>query len=82
LRDRIESILVRCGLTPNGRRFTPHVTLARFRDGGPHERVVDFLAHNGLFRAGPIHVGCFTLFSSFLRVTGPLYRAEAEYPLA
>ena len=80
LRDRIESALVRVGLEPEGRRFTPHVTLARLRDTPVH-RVSTFLAHNSLFRAGPIRVEHFTLFSSFLQGSGPIYTAEADYPL-
>jgi 2'-5' RNA ligase len=80
LRDRIESVLVRQGLEPEGRRFTPHVTLARLRDT-PLHRVSTFLAHNSLFRAGPIPVDHFTLFSSYLQGSGPIYTAEAEYPL-
>jgi len=81
LRDRIESTLVRVGLPPEGRRFTPHVTLARLRDTPVH-RASTFLAHNSLFRAGPITVSHFTLFSSFLQGTGPIYTAEADYPLS
>jgi 2'-5' RNA ligase len=80
LRDRIESTLVRIGLEPEGRRFTPHVTLARLKDTPVH-RVSAFLAHNALFRAGPIPVDHFTLFSSYLQGTGPIYTPEADYPL-
>lgn len=80
LRDRIESTLVRLGLEPDGRRFTPHVTLARLRDTPAH-RVSTFLAHHALFRAGPIPVSHFTLFSSFLQGSGSIYTAEADYPL-
>jgi 2'-5' RNA ligase len=80
LRDRIESTLVRIGLPPEGRRFTPHVTLARLRDT-PAQRVSTFLAHNALFRAGPIQVSHFTLFSSFLQGSGAIHTAEADYPL-
>ncbi|MBU0483003.1 MAG: RNA 2',3'-cyclic phosphodiesterase [Proteobacteria bacterium] len=32
LRNRIESILVRCGLEPEHRKFSPHITIARLRD--------------------------------------------------
>ncbi len=81
LRHRIESALVRVGLEPEGRRFTPHVTLARLRDT-PSRRVSSFLAHHSLFRAGPIPVDHFTLFSSYLQNSGPIYTAEADYPLA
>ena len=80
LRDRIESALVRVGLAPEGRRFTPHVTLARLKDT-PLHRVSAFLAQNSLFRAGPIPVSHFTLFSSFLQGSGAIHTAEADYPL-
>jgi RNA 2',3'-cyclic 3'-phosphodiesterase len=80
LRDRIESTLVRIGLPPEGRRFTPHVTLARLKDTPP-QRVSTFLAHNALFRAGPIAVEHFTLFSSFLQGSGAIHTPEADYPL-
>lgn len=81
LRQRVESALVRGGLEPEGRRFSPHVTLARLKDA-PLARASSFLAHHNLFRAGPVPVDHFTLYSSFLKSDGPLYHAEAEYPLA
>jgi 2'-5' RNA ligase len=80
LRDKIESSLVRLGLEPEGRKFSPHVTLARLNDTTPG-RVAHFLGAHGLFRAGPLAVESFTLFSSFLSHTGAIYTAEAEYPL-
>jgi RNA 2',3'-cyclic 3'-phosphodiesterase len=80
LQARIESALVRMGLEPEERRFTPHITLARLRDA-PVARASAFLAHNNMFRAGPIPVESFTLFSSFLSSEGAIYQEEAEYPL-
>ena len=44
----------------------------------PVPRVATFLAHNSLFRAGPISISHFTLFSSFLQSSGPIYTAEAD----
>jgi 2'-5' RNA ligase len=82
LQSRVESALVRTGFAPEGRRYLPHVTLARLREGQQNGRVSAFLAHNGLFRAGPITIDQFNLYSSFLRNAGPIYRIEAEYPLA
>jgi 2'-5' RNA ligase len=32
LRDKIEQALIRTGLSPEPRKFSPHVTLARLRD--------------------------------------------------
>ncbi len=80
LRDKIESAVVRAGLPPDERKFLPHVTLARLKDA-PASRVVDFIADHNLFRAGPIAVDHFTLFSSFHGRTGPIYRPERIYPL-
>lgn len=80
LKARIDSALTRIGLEPEERRFTPHITLSRLRDT-PVGRVSAFLAHNNMFRAGPISVESFSLFSSFRQREGAIYREEAEYPL-
>jgi 2'-5' RNA ligase len=80
LRDKIESALVRLGLEPEGRKFSPHVTLARLSEANPG-RVAHFLGEHGLFRSPAMAVESFTLFSSFLSHTGAIYTAEAEYPL-
>lgn len=80
LKSRIESALVRIGLEPEERRFMPHITLCRLRDT-PLSRVSSFLAHNNMFRAGPVPVESFSLFSSFRKAEGAIYREEAEYPL-
>jgi 2'-5' RNA ligase len=82
LQQKVEQALLRLGLPPEGRKFKPHVTLARFRSGGasmPHlER---FLVEHALFRAGPFQVVQFSLFQSFLSGEGSIYREEAVYPL-
>lgn len=80
LHDKIESAVVRAGFEPEGRKFTPHVTLARL-NRAPVERIAAFVAGNNLFRAGPVAVDQFTLFSSFQGRRGPIYRAEQSYPL-
>ena len=80
LRDKIESVLVRAGLDPEGRRFAPHVTVARLNGAAP-DSVRRWLSANTLFRALPFAVERFVLFSSFLGKKGSIYRAEAEYPL-
>src|SRR5262252_305452 len=43
LRDRVESAVVRAGVAPEGRRFSPHVTLARLK-GTPERAVGSYLA--------------------------------------
>ena len=80
LQARVESALVRMGLEREERRFTPHITLARLKDA-PVSRASAFLALNSMFRAGPIAVESFSLFSSFRQREGAIYQEEAEYPL-
>lgn len=80
LRDKVDSAVVRAGLPHEPRKFTPHVTLARFREP-PGVRLGDFLAHHAMLRLPPIAVGHFTLFSSHLGRNGATYAAEAEYSL-
>jgi 2'-5' RNA ligase len=76
-----ERILQRIGLPPEGRKFTPHVTLARLRHTPPRD-VADYLALRGAFSAGPFPVGRFVLFSSKASTGGGPYLIEQGYPLA
>lgn len=80
LTAKIEQALQRIGLPPEGRRYTPHVTLARLKRTSP-ARVAGFLSEHGLFRAAPFEVREFVLYSSHLGRSGAHYRAEAVYPL-
>lgn len=80
LRGKIETALQRCGLEPERRRFQPHLTLARF-DSGAEARVAAFVQAHNLFRADPVAMEHFTLFSSLLGKNQPVYTAEVEYPL-
>jgi RNA 2',3'-cyclic 3'-phosphodiesterase len=64
LHDKIELALIRIGLTPEPRRFAPHVTLARLRDLMP-DGLGHFLAAHARFRADPLPVGHFSLIASF-----------------
>lgn len=80
LQRNIESALVRAGSPPEGRRFRPHVTLARCA-GVSVLRAQGYFAHHALFRAGPFDVDRFTLFSSHRRTDGAIYTPEADYLL-
>ena len=80
LRGKIETALQRAGLEPERRRFAPHVTLARL-DNVPDAKLGAFMQANNLFRADPVPVEHFTLFSSLLGNEQPVYVAEAEYAL-
>jgi len=79
LQAAIERAAVRSGEAPEEKRFRPHITLARLKDT-PAPRLQSFVAGNNLFK-DTVQIGHFTLFSSILRESGPLYNAEATYPL-
>jgi RNA 2',3'-cyclic 3'-phosphodiesterase len=76
-----ERLMQRVGLEPEGRKFIPHVTLARLRDSSSRQ-VADYLALRAPFRSPPIKVSRFVLFSSRASVGGGPYVVEAAYPLA
>ena len=80
LRDRIESALVRTGLEPEHRKFTPHVTLARMKNGDARMAGLYMEIHAG-FRAPTFTVERFTLFESHLSHGGAKYTVLADYPL-
>ena len=81
LQNKIETALQRCGLDPERRRFQPHVTLARL-DNVVESTLAGFVQAHNLFRAEPVPVEHFTLFSSRLGKEGAAYTAEVEYELA
>ncbi|WP_431856763.1 RNA 2',3'-cyclic phosphodiesterase [Azospirillum sp.] len=81
LQSKVESALVRCGLPPEERKFSPHVTLARLKDA-PKDRLGRFLEDRGLFRAGPMRIDHFTLYRSHLGKGGAVYEALREYGLS
>jgi 2'-5' RNA ligase len=76
-----ERLMQRIGLEPEGRKYTPHVTLARLRDVSSRA-VADYLATRGYFRTASFRVSRFVLFSSRDSIGGGPYVVEAAYPLA
>jgi 2'-5' RNA ligase len=81
LQGKVETALQRIGLEPERRRFAPHVTLAR-TDRAPHDKLVGFVQAHNLFRAPPVPVESFCLFSSRLGKEHSVYVPEVEYELA
>ena len=81
LQAKVETALQRIGLEPERRRFAPHVTLARV-DGSVEGKVAAWVQANNLFRADPVPVEHFTLFSSRLGKEQAAYTPEVEYPLS
>jgi 2'-5' RNA ligase len=80
LHEKVESALMRIGLPPEGRRFTPHITLGRVQNGNPIE-IRHFVAENNLLRLPAFNVEAFLLIRSYLTKAGSIYEDIAEYPL-
>ena len=81
LKRGIDAALRRAGCAPDGRKFAPHVTLARLR-GASTERTDAFVAQIAPQIAATFEVREFVLFSSRLAPGGAVHTAEAIYPLA
>lgn len=80
LQAKIEIACQRAGLAPEGRKFHPHVTLARCRDTRT-ARIAGFLADHAGFSVPAFPVDSFALYSSTLGRGGAVYTREVEYPL-
>lgn len=75
-----ERMLQRLGLKPEGRKFVPHVTLARLRGIQP-EAVAHWLWQRGGIMRLAFEVERFVLYSSRDSVGGGPYVVEEDYPL-
>jgi 2'-5' RNA ligase len=81
LQRKVEQAVQAAGFAPERRKFTPHVTLARFK-GDPGQRLHDYLAHHTRFRAEAFEAREFLLYSSLLAQAGAIHTPEAAYPLS
>ena len=76
-----ERVLQRLGLSPDSRKFSPHVTLARLKSTTPGE-LARYLEESLRFEPLSFPVGRFVLFSSRESMGGGPYIVEQTYDLA
>ena len=76
-----ERLMRRAGLEPEGRKFSPHVTLARLRQSSSRQ-VADYLTARGPLNGLTFPAPRFVLFSSRASIGGGPYVVEADYPLS
>ncbi|MBF0206858.1 MAG: RNA 2',3'-cyclic phosphodiesterase, partial [Oligoflexia bacterium] len=89
LYNKVENILRELRLPPSERKFSPHVTLARFTGeaNGGHGgigqwyRIGDFIEMYNLYRSSIFMVREFVLYSSKLTSKQSIYRKEVIYQL-
>jgi len=82
LAAQVESTVVRAGLEPEHRKFTPHVTLARLRKGANVARLATFMESHGGLSLEPFDVTGFSVFQSHLRQSGAEYERIVDYDFA
>lgn len=82
LQAKLENAARSAGVAVADRRFTPHVTVARWgRREVTEERLRDWVGRNSLFSCAPFEVDGFELVQSELSRHGAVYTPLARYPL-
>ena len=82
LQARLQRAARQAGMRPENRRFTPHVTLARFRPGeGDPAALAAAIQSVGALEAPLFAVESYGLYRSHLRADGAQYDLLADYPL-
>lgn len=82
LAERLENALLKLGFRRETRRFQPHLTIGRLRQGGrTSPDLVPLLQQNADVDVGLMSVDEILVFSSVLGRTGPTYEVLARVPL-
>ena len=80
LANRVETAMERLGFPAEGRTFSPHLTLARFKVPRPQPELVALIEFQREFTLGCFEVSGFFLFDSKLSPQGAQYRKIAHFP--
>ncbi|MBX9796038.1 RNA 2',3'-cyclic phosphodiesterase [Sphingomonas sp.] len=82
LHRKIDHLLVRLGLAPEGRAFVPHITLARLARGADARAATDaFLTRHAGLTSDMFSCDDLILYESHLGHGGAAYRVAARWPL-
>jgi len=84
LQDAIEEVMIPLGYSPEGRGFTPHLTLGRIRRRTPRDdvtRVGKVVTSTTVGSLAEVPAGHFALICSVLKPTGAEYTTLEEFPL-
>lgn len=80
LKEKIDRALMAAHVPFENRKYTPHVTLARFKN--PDEaKVAEFMQQHNLFSSESFEVDEFILYRSHQTKNGPVYEPLKEYAL-
>lgn len=81
MRSKIDTCLKQIGIENEGRKFHPHVTVARLHETIHPSSIIPFLSQNSLFSVSPFPITTFYLYSSTLQREGAIHRIEQTYTL-
>lgn len=79
LAARIENAMAALGFTPENRAFSPHLTLARFKEPRPQPKLQALIAEQGEAALGGFDASEFYLWESKLSPQGAQYRKVARF---
>jgi 2'-5' RNA ligase len=80
LQRQVEAVVQAAGLPAEERPFSPHITLARFREA-PAAPVLSFEERQRAFACPPFTVNDFHLYESTLTGSGAIHRVVESYRL-
>jgi len=75
------SIIQALTITIEKRKFTPHVTLGRFKHSPTPNEIIPFLSRNNLFELAQIPITTFHVYQSILTPTGAEHTVVESYLL-
>lgn len=81
LHRQVTRIGSQCGLRVERRRFTPHLTLARFSRRPPQNLLEDWMENHFAYRSPSFMVNSIHVYRSVLSPQGARYCVEASIPL-
>jgi 2'-5' RNA ligase len=84
LQDAIEEVMAPLGYPPEGRGFTPHLTLGRVQQrasSSDASRIGEVVASTQVERLAEVSADHFALIRSILKPTGAEYTVLEEFPL-
>lgn len=80
LKEKNDRALETARVSFENRKYTPHVTLARFRRA-EEGKLAEFIQEQNLLHLPPFRAESFILYESSLTKNGPAYDVLREYPL-
>jgi len=84
LQDAVEEVMAPLGYPPEGRGFTPHLTLGRVQQRASHSdaaRIGEVVSRTTVGLLAEVSADLFALIRSVLKPTGAEYTSLEEFPL-